>query len=70
MITYKGFVGTFVFDETTNLFHGKVSNSHYPITFQGKSIQSTKEAFEDSIDEYIEWCKKYGKDPESSSVEE
>lgn len=64
MIKYKGFIGSFTFDEKTNLFHGKVSNTHYLITFQGKSVESTKHAFKDAVNEYIDWCKKNGKTPE------
>jgi predicted HicB family RNase H-like nuclease len=61
MIEYKGYVGVFEFDEKTNLFIGKVSNAHHLITFQGKSLESTKQAFKDAICEYIEWCKKHNK---------
>ncbi len=64
MITYKGYIGSFTFDENTNLFQGNVSNTHYPITFQGKSIKEMKQTFRDSINEYIQWCKKHGKVPE------
>ncbi len=64
MIKHKGYTGSFTFDEKTNLFQGKVSNVQYPITFQGKSIKEMKQSFRDSIDEYLEWCKKYGKIPE------
>lgn len=61
MIKYKGFIGHFFFDEKTNLFQGNVANSHDLITFQGNSITKTQQAFQDAVDEYIEWCKKYGK---------
>jgi hypothetical protein len=43
---------------------GRVSNTHYLITFQGKSVESTKQDFKDAVNEYIGWCKKYGKIPE------
>ena len=64
MIKYKGYVGSFTFDEKTESFHGRVSNTHYPITFQGKSVESTKQAFKDAVNEYIDWCKKHEKVPE------
>ena len=64
MINYKGYTGHFAFDETKNVFYGRVANTHDLIVFQGKSIQSTQEAFRDAINEHIEWCKKYGKKPE------
>jgi len=64
MIEYNGFIGHFVFDEKSNIFMGKVSNSHDLITFQGKSLSETKDAFHDSVNAYIDWCKKYRKSPE------
>jgi predicted HicB family RNase H-like nuclease len=63
MIEYKGYRAHFDFDEKTNLFYGKVSTTSYPLTFQGKSVKEASQAFRDSIDEYLEWCKKYGEKP-------
>lgn len=64
MLKHKGYIGSFSYDEKSNLFQGKVSNISYPLTFQGKSLESTKQAFKDVIDEYLDWCKKYGKKPD------
>ncbi len=63
MLSYKGYVGSFAFEDKAALFIGRVSNANYPITFQGKSVESTKQDFRDAINEYLEWCKKYGKIP-------
>ena len=70
MIKHKGYIGSFSFDENTNLFKGKVSNLKHPITFQGKSIKEMKQTFRESIEEYLEWCKKHSKSPESPSQAE
>ncbi len=59
MIEYKGYVGVYEFDEKNNLLYGKVSNIDDLVTFQGKSIKQIQEAFEDAVNEYIAWCKKY-----------
>lgn len=64
MIRYKGYIGHFSFDERNNIFYGKAANTHDVITFQGKSIKETQEAFRDAVDEHLEWCKKYGKKPD------
>ena len=68
MIKYRGYVGVFEFDEKTNLFLGNVSNAHHLITFQGKSIESTKQAFKDAVNEYVDWCNKHGNVSEKPSV--
>ncbi len=70
MIKHRGYVGVFEFDEKTNLFLGKISNAHHLITFQGKSIESTKKAFKDAVSEYVDWCKKHGKSLEKHFTEE
>ena len=59
MIKYRDYIAHFYFDEETNLFYGKVANTHDLITFQGKSVKETKQAFRDSIDEHIKWRKKF-----------
>ncbi len=64
MLSYKGYVGSYVFDEKTALFLGRVSNIEFPITFQGKSLESTEQSFRDAINDYLDWCKKHGKFPE------
>jgi len=64
MIEYKGYIGHFTFDETKNIFYGRVTNTQDLITFQGKSVKETQNAFRDAINEHIEWRKKYGKNPE------
>ena len=63
MIEYRGYIGHFAFDETENIFYGKVANTYSLITFQGKSVKNTQLAFRDSIDDYINWCKRVKRDP-------
>ncbi len=70
MIEHKGYIGHFAFDEKTNLFHGRAANYHHLITFQGKSVKETHQAFRDAVDEHLEWCKKHGKKVEKSSAVE
>ena len=67
MLKYKGFIGHFFFDEKTTLFCGNVANAHDLITFQGASVAKIQQAFQDAVDEHIEWCKKRGKKFEFSS---
>jgi len=62
MIEYKGYIGHFTFDEKANLFHGKVSNTHDLITFQGKSVKEMHLSFQDAVNDYIEWRKKFKKE--------
>ncbi len=55
---YKGYEGKAVYDDEAGIFHGDVVGTRAVITFQGKTIEEIEQAFEDSVDTYIDWCKK------------
>lgn len=63
MMQYKGYIGHFFFDDKSQLFQGNIASSNDVITFQGKSVTTLQQAFRAAVDDYIEWCKKYGKVP-------
>ena len=64
MMEYKGYIGTVVYDDEAKIFHGEVVNTRDVITFQGKSVDQLEKAFRESINDYIQWCKKDGVEPE------
>lgn len=64
MMQYKGYVARVEFDDETNIFHGEVMNTRDVITFQGKSVDELKEAFEDSVNDYLAFCAERGEEPE------
>ena len=51
-------------DEEAGVFHGEVINTRDVSTFQGSSVDELKQAFEDSVDDYLEFCASRGEDPE------
>lgn len=63
-MTYKGYEGQVEFDEGAGLFTGEVINTRDVITFQGKSVEELNRAFQESVDDYLEFCRKRGEDPE------
>ena len=64
MLKYKGYTGHAEFDDVAGLFHGEVLDVRDVITFQGKSVEELERAFRDSIDDYLEFCKERGEEPE------
>ena len=64
MMEYKGYIGIVEFDSEAKLFHGDVVNTRDVITFQGTTVDEIEKAFIDSIEDYIEWCKEEGVEPE------
>ncbi len=63
MIEYKGYHGAFDFDGEAGIFHGEVVGTRDVITFQGHSVEETQAAFRDSIDAYLKFCAKRGRQP-------
>jgi predicted HicB family RNase H-like nuclease len=61
---YKGYTGRAEYDHETGLFHGEVDGTRDVITFQGKTIDQLRAAFIDSVDDYLEFCKRRGESPE------
>ena len=64
IVTYKGYQAKVELDEDAGVFHGEVINTRDVITFQGSSVEELKQAFEDSVDDYLEFCASRGEDPE------
>ena len=64
MMEYKGYVGRVEFDDEAEIFHGEVVNLRDVITFQGRSVDELRQAFADSVEDYLAWCAERGKSPE------
>ncbi len=63
-MTYKGYEGIVEFDEDAGLFSGEVINTRDVITFQGASVKELRQAFQESVDDYLEFCAKRHEEPD------
>ena len=66
MLKYKGYSGYVIYDDEARIFHGEVVGIKAVITFQGVSVDEIEQAFKDSIEDYLHWCKKREKEPEKT----
>jgi predicted HicB family RNase H-like nuclease len=64
MMEYKGYVGRVEFDDDAGLFHGEVVNTRDVITFQGATVKELRQAFHESVDDYLDFCRERGEEPE------
>jgi len=64
MMEYNGYIGQVKYDEEAEIFHGEVVNTCDVITFQGKSVLEIEQAFQDSVQDYLEYCAKLGQQPQ------
>ena len=63
-MTYKGYSAKIEFDADAEALHGEVIGLRDVITFQATSVEGLKEAFRDSVDDYLAWCAELGQEPE------
>ncbi len=63
-MTYKGYTGTARFDDEAEIFHGEILGLRDVVTFQGVTVEELKKSFQDSVDDYLEFCKERGESPD------
>ena len=64
MMEYRGYRAAIEFDDSIEMFHGRVIGTRDIITFQGKSVDDLRQALAQSIDDYLEFCGETGRPPE------
>lgn len=64
MLEYQGYTGHVEFDDEAGLFHGEVVDTRDVITFQGTSVEDLAQAFRDSVDDYLEFCRERNEEPD------
>lgn len=61
---YKGYEAAVDFDEEIETFHGTVVNTRDVITFYGKSVTELKKEFKRSVEDYLDFCRSRGEEPD------
>lgn len=61
---YKKFEAAVKFDEDAEVFYGEIINTRDVITFQASSVEELKQAFKDSVEDYLEFCRERGEEPD------
>jgi predicted HicB family RNase H-like nuclease len=64
MLNYKGYTGHLEIDEEAGIIFGRVLDIRDVVTFKGETIAEVKQAFQDSIDDYLEFCQELEQDPD------
>jgi predicted HicB family RNase H-like nuclease len=61
---YEGYVGVVEVDDEANILHGHIINTRDVITFQGRTVKEMRKALKESVDDYLEFCKVRGVEPD------
>lgn len=64
LLEYKGYHAKVELDTEDGVFVASVIGIADSINFHGKTYEELKEAFEVSIDDYLEMCKFFGREPD------
>jgi len=64
MLKYKGYSGDVRYDDEAKILHGEVINIKAVLTFQARNVDEIETAFHETIDDYLDWCRERGKEPE------
>jgi predicted HicB family RNase H-like nuclease len=61
MMSYKGYTGKVEYDNEAGIFHGEIIGLRDVVTFRGTSVKELQKSFRESIDDYLDFCKRMGK---------
>lgn len=61
---YKGYTAAVRFDDEADVFHGELIGIRDVVTFEGRTTEELRHAFEESVDDYLEFCAEKGRDPD------
>jgi predicted HicB family RNase H-like nuclease len=63
MLHYRGYTGQLEIDTDSGLLFGRVVDIRDVVTFKGATVAEATQAFEDSVDDYLEFCQSLGQEP-------
>ena len=61
---YNGYHAVVTFDDDVGILHGEVIDTRDVITFQGQSVDELRQAFRDSVEEYLKICAERNREPD------
>lgn len=64
VLRYKGYTACVQCDFESGVLWGKLDGIDDLITFEGDTLAEVRKAFHESVDDYLEYCEKIGKQPE------
>lgn len=65
LMAYKGYYGSVHFDSDDLIFHGKIQFIRALVTYEATDAKGLKKAFEDSVNGYLNTCRKQNMVPET-----
>lgn len=64
MMTYKGYSANIEVDSEAKIIFRRVLDINDVVTFKAQTIEEARREFQKSIDDYLEFCKEIGQEPD------
>jgi predicted HicB family RNase H-like nuclease len=64
MMTYKGYFGSVHYNDEDAMFFGRIEFIRSLISYEGESVATLKESFQEAVEEYLILCQEEGREPE------
>lgn len=64
ILEYKGYRGKINFSAEDNVLYGRIEGINALVTFEGDNVDEIKSAFEESVDNYLQFCEENNIKPE------
>jgi predicted HicB family RNase H-like nuclease len=62
-MTYNGYSARIAYDDDDRIFHGRIAGIRDGVTFHAATVDELRAAFREAVDDYVETCRKVGKEP-------
>lgn len=66
VMSYKTYLARVEFDAADRIFVGHIAGINDVVGFHGESVAELEQAFHEAVDDYIDGCRKIGKQPEKA----
>ena len=66
LMTYQDYYAHIAYDPSADAFHGRVIGMRDVIDFYGRTPEELREAFRESVEDYLSWCAEEGTTPEKT----
>lgn len=63
-LAYRGYAATVEYDKDDKLWHGTLDGIKDLVNFHAFEIENIEQEFCNAVDDYLEFCKEVGKEPE------
>ena len=64
MMNYKGYTASVKVDVEAGILFGQVLDINDVITFKAKTVDEARQEFQNSVDDYLAFCKELGEEPD------